>query len=56
MLAEDGRTDGLDCEMKGLDSLIRATSCEDIESEARLVSRLWSGGWEYRSQGQGVRN
>jgi len=38
MLAEGRRTDGLDCEMKGLDSMIGVTGCEDIESEARLIS------------------
>jgi len=37
MLAEGGWTDGLDCEIKGLDSMIGATGCEDIESEVRLV-------------------
>jgi len=37
MLAEGGWTDGLGCEMKGFDSMIGETSCEDIESEARLV-------------------
>jgi len=56
MLAEGGQTDGLDCEMKGLDSMIGVTGCEDIESEIRLVGQLQGGGWEYRSQGQGVRN
>jgi len=56
MLAEGGWTDGLDCEMKGLDSMIGATGCEDIESEARLVGRLRSRGLGCRSQGQGVRN
>jgi len=44
ILAEGGWTDGLDCEMKGLDSMIGATGCEDIESEVRLVGRLRSGG------------
>jgi len=44
MLAEGGQTDGLDCEMKGLDSMIGATGCEDIESEIRLVGRLRSEG------------
>jgi len=28
---------GLDYEMKGLDSMIGATGCEDIEFEIRLV-------------------
>ena len=37
ILAEGGWTDGLDCEMKGLDSIIEITGCEDIESEVRLV-------------------
>ena len=37
MLAEGGWTDGLDCEVKGLDSMIGATGCEDIESKVRLV-------------------
>jgi len=37
MLAEGGWTDGLDCKVKGLDSMIRATGYEDIESEVRLV-------------------
>jgi len=37
ILAEGGWTDGLDCEMKGLDSMIEITGCEDIESEVRLV-------------------
>jgi len=40
MLAEDGWTDGLDYEMKGLDSIIGATGCKDIESEVRLVGQL----------------
>jgi len=40
MLAEGGWTDGLDCEMKGLDSMVEITSCEDIESEVKLVGRL----------------
>ena len=44
ILAEGGWTDGLDCEMKGLDSMIGVTGCEDIESEVRLVGRLRSGG------------
>jgi len=44
ILAEGGWIDGLDCGMKGLDSMIGATSCEDIESEVRLVGRLQSGG------------
>jgi len=44
ILAEGRWTDGLDCEMKGLDSMIGITSCEDIESEVKLVGRLWSGG------------
>jgi len=30
--------------MKGLDSMIGATGCEDIESEVRLVGQLLSGG------------
>jgi len=37
--------------MKGLDSMIGATGCEDIESEVRLVGRLGSEGWECRSRG-----
>jgi len=37
ILAEGGWTDELDCEMKGLDSMIEITGCEDIESEVRLV-------------------
>jgi len=44
MLVEGRWTDGLDCEMKGLDSMMGATGCEDIESEIRLVGRLRSGG------------
>jgi len=56
MLVESGWTDGLDCEMKGLDSLIGATGCEDIESEIRLVGQLRGGDWECRSRGQEVRN
>jgi len=44
ILTEGGWTDGLDCEMKELDSIIGATGCEDIESEVRLVGQLWSGG------------
>ena len=44
MLAEGGWTDGLDCEMKGLDSMVEVTGCEDIESEVKLVGRLRSGG------------
>jgi len=54
--AEGGWTDGLDCEMKELDSMIGITGCEDIESEVRLVGQLWSGGWGCRSRGRGVRN
>jgi len=49
-------TDGLNCEMKGLDSIIGATSCEDIESEVRLVGRLWSGSWGCRGWEQEVKN
>jgi len=30
--------------MKGLDSMIGVTGCEDIESEVRLVGQLQSGG------------
>jgi len=56
MLAESRWTDGLDCEVKGLDSMIGATGCEDIESEIRLVGRLQGGGWGCRSQRRGVRN
>jgi len=56
MLAEGGWTDGLDCEMKGLDLMIGATGYEDIESEARLVGRLRGGGWGCRSRQQEVRN
>jgi len=44
ILAEGRWTGGLDCKMKGLDSMIGATGCKDIESEVRLVGRLWSGG------------
>jgi len=50
-LAEGRWTDGLDYEMKGLDSMIGATGCEDIESEARLVGRLQSRGLGCRSWG-----
>jgi len=42
--------------MKGLDSMIETTGCEDIESEVKLVGRLQSRGWECRSQGREVRN
>jgi len=56
ILVEGKWTDGLDCEMKGLDLMIGTTGCEDIESEVKLVGQLWSGGWGYRSQGRGVRN
>jgi len=56
MLAEGGWTDGLDCEVKGLDSMIGATGCEDIESEARLVGRLQSRGLGCWSWGRGIRN
>jgi len=56
MLAEGRWTDGLDCEIKGLDSMIGATGCEDIESEARLVGRLRSRGLGCWSRGRGVRN
>ena len=38
ILVEGRWIGGLDCKMKGLDSMIRATGCEDIESEVRLVS------------------
>jgi len=51
MLVEGRWTDGLDCEIKGLDSMIGATGCEDIESKVRLVSQLRSGGWGYQSRG-----
>jgi len=44
ILAEGRWTDGLDCEMKGLDSMIGITGCDDIKSEVRLFGRLWSGG------------
>jgi len=44
ILVESGWTDGLDCEMKELDSMIGITGCKDIESEVKLVGRLWSGG------------
>jgi len=44
ILVESGWTDGLDCEMKGLDSMIGITGCEDIESEVKLVGQLRSGG------------
>ena len=44
ILVEDGWTDGLDCEMKGLDLMIGITGCEDIESEVKLVGQLRSGG------------
>jgi len=37
ILAEGEWTEGLDCEIKGLDSMIGATGCEDIESKVRLV-------------------
>jgi len=56
MLAESGWTDGLDCEMKGFDSMIGETGCEDIGSKIRLVGQLRSGGWGCRSRRQGVRN
>jgi len=56
MLAEGRWTDGLDCEMKGLDSMIGATGYEDIESEARLVGRLRSRGLGCWSRGRGVRD
>jgi len=56
ILAEDRWTDGLDCEMKGLDSMIGTTGCEDIESEVKLVSQLQSRGWKCRSWERGVRN
>jgi len=42
--------------MKELDSMIGATSCEDIESEARLVGRLRDGIWGCQSRQRGVRN
>ena len=52
----EGRwADGLDCEMKGLDSMVGAAGCEGIESEIRLVGRLRGEGWECRSQERGVR-
>jgi len=44
ILVESGWTDGLDCEMKGLNSMIGITGCDDIESEVRLVGQLRSGG------------
>ena len=44
ILAEGRWTDGLDCEMKGLDSMIGITGCDDIESEVKLVGQLRSGG------------
>jgi len=44
ILVEGGWTNGLDCEMKELDSMIGVTGCEDIEFEVRLVGRLWSEG------------
>ena len=44
ILAEGRWTNRLDWEMKGLDSMIGATGCEDIESEVRLVGRLRSRG------------
>jgi len=56
ILAEDGWTGRLDYEMKGLDSMIETTGCEDIESEVKLVGRLQSRGWGCRSQGREVRN
>jgi len=56
ILAEGEWTNGLDYEMKGLDSIIGTTGCEDIESEVKLVSRLQSIGWDCRSWGQEVRN
>jgi len=56
MSAEGRWTDGLDCEVKGLDSMTGATGCEDIESEIRLVGRLRGGGWGCQSRWRGVRN
>jgi len=44
ILVEGRWTDGLDCKMEELDSMIGATGCKDIESEVRLVGRLRSGG------------
>jgi len=44
ILAEGGWTNGLDCEMKGLDSMMGITGCEDIESKVKLVDRLRRGG------------
>jgi len=44
ILAEGRWTDGLDCEMKRLDSMIGITGCDDIESEVKLVGQLRSGG------------
>jgi len=52
---EGGWADGLDCEMKGLDSMVGAAGCEGIESEIRLVGRLQGEGWECRSWERGVR-
>ena len=37
ILVEGRWTDRLDYEIKGLDSMIGATGCEDIESEVKLV-------------------
>jgi len=44
ILVEGGWTNGLDCEMKGLDSMIGITGCNNIESEVKLLGQLWSGG------------
>jgi len=49
MLVDGGQTDGLD-------SMVGATGCEDIESEIRLVGRLWSGGWRCWNRERVVRS
>jgi len=46
----------MDWTVKGLDLMIGATGCEDIESGIRLVGRLRSRGWGCRSRWQEVRN
>jgi len=56
IISAEGRwADRLDCEMKGLDSMVGTAGCEGIESEIRLVGQLQGRGWECRSRGQGVR-
>ena len=44
ILAESRWPDRLNCKMKGLNSIIETTGCENIESEVKLVSRLQSRG------------